>query len=109
MISLTLLSIVLFGGTNIDDLLLLLSFFADHAVPRSAIVVGQYIGFTVLVLVSLLCSEVAVILPPLGLRLLGIIPIAIGLCKVSALFRTSDAESSDIHPATTRSRHIWHV
>ena len=109
MISITLLSIALFASTHIDDLLLLLSFFADHAVPRSAIVAGQYIGVTVLLLVGLLCSEIALILPPLGLRLLGVIPIAIGLSKASALIRTRGANSSDIPAATTHGRHMWGV
>jgi cadmium resistance protein CadD (predicted permease) len=109
MISLTLLTIVLFVGTHVDDLLLLLSFFADHTVPRSAIVAGQYIGVTALLLVSLLCSEIAVMLPPLYLRLLGVVPLAIGLSKLPPLFRGNSAHISETSPASTHGRHMWGV
>ena len=109
MFSLTLLSIVLFASTNIDDLLLLLSFYADRTVPRTAIVAGQYIGVTGLVLASLLCSEIAAILPPLYLRLLGIVPLAIGLGKVPALFRSRRTDPSEALRASTHGRHMWGV
>lgn len=109
MVSLTLLSIVLFASTHIDDLLLLLGYFADHTVPRSAIAAGQYIGVTLLLLVGLLGSEVAVVLSPLGMRLLGVVPIAIGLSKASALFCTRDANAVNIPLAPTHDRHMWGV
>lgn len=109
MFSLTLLSIVLFASTNIDDLLLLLSFYADRTVPRTAIVTGQYIGVTGLVLGSLLCAEVAATLPPLYLRLLGIVPLAIGLGKVPALFRNQPADPNEVPRASTHGRHMWGV
>jgi cadmium resistance protein CadD (predicted permease) len=109
MISLTLLSIVLFAGTHVDDLLLLLSFFADHNVPRSAIVGGQYIGVTLLLLGGLLCSEIAVILPPLYLRLLGLIPLAIGLFKLQALFRRHLADANEPPPSSNHGRNMMSV
>jgi cadmium resistance protein CadD (predicted permease) len=109
MISLTLLCIVLFASTNVDDLLLLLSCFADHTVPRSAIVCGQYIGVTFLVLGSLLLSEIAVILPPLSLRLLGVIPLAIGLSKVPALFGSGIGNKTEADPPSTRGRPMWGI
>jgi len=109
MISLTLLSIVLFAGTHVDDLLLLISFFADRSVPRSAIVGGQYIGVTVLFLGGLLCSEVAVVLPPLYLRLLGLVPLTLGLAKVVALFSAHLAGASEPPPPSTHGRHMMGV
>ena len=109
MISLTLLSIVLFAGTHVDDLLLLLSFFADHTVPRSAIIVGQYIGVTLLLLGGLLCSEIAVMLPPIYLRLLGLVPLAIGLAKLQALFSRHCADAIEPATASTHGRHTLGV
>jgi len=106
MISLTLLCIVLFAGTHVDDLLLLLSYFADRIIPRSAIVAGQYIGVSILLLGCLLASEITVFLPPLYLRLLGFAPLAIGLTKVPALFRGPSADASQVPPASTHGRHM---
>jgi cadmium resistance protein CadD (predicted permease) len=109
MISLTVLCIALFAGTHVDDLLLLLSFFADHAVPRSAIVAGQYIGVSLLLLGSLLCSEIAVLLPPLYLRLLGIVPLAIGLSKIPVLFHSHSVDANQTSRASTHGHHMWGI
>lgn len=109
MISLILLSIVLFAGTHIDDLVLLISFFADRSVPRSSIVSGQYIGVTVLLLGSLLCTQIVVLLPPLYMRLLGLVPLAIGLIKLPALFRGSPPDAGEVASTSTRGRHMGGV
>ena len=48
--------IVTFGATNVDDLFTLMLFFTqtDAAFRRRHIVAGQYLGFAVLVAISLL-------------------------------------------------------
>jgi cadmium resistance protein CadD (predicted permease) len=109
MISLTILSIVLFAGTHVDDLLLLLSFFADQTVPRSAIVAGQYIGVTLLLLGGLLLSQIAVILPANYLRVLGVVPLALGLAKLFSLLRSQWASASEPPPPSTHGRHMFGV
>jgi cadmium resistance protein CadD (predicted permease) len=109
MISLIALSIVLFAGTHVDDLLLLLSFFADRSVPRSAIVGGQYIGVTLLLLGALICSQFTAILPPQYLRALGFIPLALGIYKVPSLFADSSPEEPALRPQLTHGRHMWGV
>jgi len=109
MISLILLSIVLFATTHIDDLLLLLSFFADRSVQRSAIVTGQYIGVILLLLGGLVASGIAVILPPLYMRLLGVLPLVIGVSKLIGLFRSSSGGAEKVRPVATHGRHMWGV
>jgi cadmium resistance protein CadD (predicted permease) len=109
MISLIALSIVLFVGTHVDDLLLLLSFFADRSVPRSSIVYGQYIGVSLLLLGALLCSQLTVVLPPQYLRALGFVPLAIGIFKVPSLFADSNLEDLESRPEMTHGRHMWGV
>jgi cadmium resistance protein CadD (predicted permease) len=109
MIRLTLLSIALFAGTHVDDLLLLLSLFADRTVPKSAIAAGQYIGVTLLLLGGLLCSGVSVLLPAAYLHLLGLVPLAIGLFKLRALFRRHFAEATEASTSSTHGRHALGV
>jgi len=109
MIPLTLLSIVLFAGTHVDDLLLLLGFFAARTMSTSAIVTGQYIGVALLLLAGLLCSEIVVMMPPYYLRLLGLVPLALGLFKLQALFRGQFAGINEPPPASTQSRHMMGV
>lgn len=71
-------SIVSFGVTNIDDVVLLTLFFAQH-VPTKKIVFGQVLGFFSIVALSVAGSRAAVSLPTSWFRVLGLIPLAIGI------------------------------
>jgi cadmium resistance protein CadD (predicted permease) len=90
MITLVILSLVLFVATNVDDLFLLLSLYAERRTAKVAIVLGQYLGVIALLAGSLLCSEIAVAIPASYLRWLGLIPLLLGLQKLVALFRPSN-------------------
>ena len=72
-----------FTATNLDDILILLLFFSQvNAVfRRRHIVLGQYLGFTALVLVSLPGFFGRLIFPPDWIGMLGLLPIAIGLSR----------------------------
>ncbi|PYJ77817.1 MAG: transporter [Verrucomicrobia bacterium] len=72
---------VAFSATNIDDIVFLTIFFSQTP-HRWHVVFGQYVGFTALVLVSLLAFVGGQILPHEWLRLFGIAPIAIGIKKL---------------------------
>lgn len=68
-----------FAATNLDDIFLLTVLFARR-LPTRRVVVGQYIGFAAIILVS--CAVVwglGSIIPRTWLRLLGVLPVAIGL------------------------------
>lgn len=70
-----------FVATNIDDIILLMLFFAQvNSTFRSRhIVLGQYLGFTGLIIASLPGFFSGLILPRPWIGLLGILPIAIGI------------------------------
>lgn len=76
----------LFLATNIDDLLMLSMFFARGAGQRGAnwrIVVGQYIGFSFVLGLSLLAAlGVEILLRPEWVPYFGFIPIALGLWTI---------------------------
>ena|SRR5205823_5134958 len=74
---------VAFSATNIDDIVFLTIFFSQTP-ERWRVVLGQYLGFTVLVLVSLIGFFGGQILPHQWLRLFGVAPIAIGIKKLFA-------------------------
>jgi cadmium resistance protein CadD (predicted permease) len=78
-----------FAATNLDDSLVLVLWFAqvDRRLRPKHIWMGQYLGFMVLVLASLPGFLGGYFMPRPWLRLLGILPIAIG---VSALFKSDD-------------------
>lgn len=70
-----------FIATNLDDIVILMLFFAQvNATFRPKhIFVGQYIGFTILIALSLPGFFGGLVLPKAWIGLLGLVPIAIGL------------------------------
>ena len=74
---------VVFSATNIDDIVFLTIFFSQ-ASRRWHVIVGQYLGFTALVLVSLIGYFGGQVLPHEWLRLFGVAPIVIGIKRLFA-------------------------
>jgi cadmium resistance protein CadD (predicted permease) len=86
------LAVTLFVSTNVDDLVVLIGFFADRKVRARDIVAGQYAGLAVLFAVSAAGSLLSLVIPKAYLGLLGIFPILIGIRKLIAL-RHDNAEN----------------
>jgi cadmium resistance protein CadD (predicted permease) len=82
-------SITTFAATNIDDLFLLTLFFARR-VPARRIVAGQYLGFAGIILISLLGAFAALNVPHQWIRLLGVVPLALGLKQLLNLGKGED-------------------
>jgi cadmium resistance transport/sequestration family protein len=96
-------AIIAFITTNIDDILLLMLFFAqvNTSFRKRHIVAGHYLGFGVIILISLLGFAGALILPQNLIGLLGLVPIALGVYQ---LFRKHDDDDevpdvSQVQPA----------
>jgi cadmium resistance protein CadD (predicted permease) len=85
------LAITLFASTNVDDLVVLLGFFADRRFRARDIVAGQFAGLAALFLVSAAGSLLSLVIPKTYLGLLGILPIAIGIRKLSDLRHDASA------------------
>jgi cadmium resistance transport/sequestration family protein len=73
--------LIAFIATNIDDIIILLLFFSqvDVNFRRRHIVVGQYLGFTFLIIASLPGFFGGLVVPREPIGLLGLLPIAIGI------------------------------
>ena len=71
-----------FAATNIDDIFLLMMFFSSLSFPVWQVVLGQYIGITLLVAISTLGIFISLVVPAHIIGLLGIVPIAIGIKKI---------------------------
>lgn len=89
---LTSIAVVAFVSTNIDDLVVLVGFFADPTYPPSQVVVGQLIGIGGLIALSLLGALLALTIPTSYVGLIGFVPIAIGLRQ---LWYRSPAQDDD--------------
>jgi len=99
--------ITAFVATNIDDIIILLLFFAqvDANFRRRHIVIGQYLGFTLLILASLPGFFGGLVVPSEWIGLLGLLPIAIGLKQlVNRQEDTAQVQTvtSDFEPSSAR-------
>lgn len=82
------LAMVLFASTNLDDIFVLVGFFADVRFRTREIVIGQYLGIVILVAVSVAASLFSSILPRPYIGLLAIIPIGIGVKSLLDVVRS---------------------
>ena len=87
-------SVLAFVATNIDDIVvLMLLFSAAGAGKIYKIILGQYLGIGILTLISLLGAMGLGLLPGWCLRLLGVVPFALGLRAWRC--RTTDRDSNE--------------
>jgi len=83
-----LVAIIAFASTNIDDLLLLSSLFIDSGLRTGSVVVWQFTGMTLLVLVSILAAHFMVSVPITWIRMLGAFPLCLGISRLARRLRT---------------------
>lgn len=93
-------SAMAFTVTNLDDIVLLMLFFSQvgPALARRHIVVGQYLGFALLVMLSLPGFFGGLLLPRPWIGLLGVVPILIGLSQL--LWVEAEAETESVGEVT---------
>jgi cadmium resistance protein CadD (predicted permease) len=77
-------AIAAFAATNVDDLFVLMVLYASGSRLKTAIS-GQLLGIGALVVVSLVLSLGAMLVPPEWAGLLGLGPIAIGVLQLTRL------------------------
>ncbi|AWI12629.1 hypothetical protein B4064_2596 [Caldibacillus thermoamylovorans] len=97
-------AIVSYIATSIDYIVILVVLFAQVKNRKGGvrdIVLGQYLGFTVLIIISLLASFGIAFIPQQWIGLLGLIPIFIGL-KVLFEKDEGDEEDEEILESTNR-------
>lgn len=89
--------ITAFIATNLDDIVILLLFFSqvNTCFRRRHIVMGQYLGFALLVLACLPGFFGSLLFPKPWIGLLGLVPIAIG---INRLFVQEEDAPDEIQP-----------
>jgi cadmium resistance protein CadD (predicted permease) len=89
------IGIAAFVSTNIDDLFILMIFFATLRLPSIQIILGQYIGMGSLMGISLIGSLITLIFPQNIIGLIGLFPIAIGIKELLKLYKKGDKEEDE--------------
>ncbi len=88
-----------FAITNIDDLFVLVTFFAEasssHSLTPLKITIGQFLGFTVIIVVSMIGFGASLALPSEPIGFLGLLPILLGVWKVAELFLPDDDDDEE--------------
>lgn len=79
-------AIVVFASTNVDDIFVLLGFFADPKFRAKQVVIGQYLGIAVLYAVSVVASFLVLVIPATYIGLLGFAPIFFGFRRLWELW-----------------------
>ncbi|EHK15188.1 uncharacterized protein TRIVIDRAFT_70099 [Trichoderma virens Gv29-8] len=94
-----------FAITNIDDLFVLVTFNAEAATSKVMtpfrIAIGQFIGFTVIIAISMIGFGVSLVLPPEPIGFLGLLPILLGIWKFCHLFFPESEEDTEISTAAS--------
>lgn len=88
-----------FAATNLDDLFLLMLYFSRaNNVPQRerSIIFGQYLGFSVLVLISVLGYLGSLLIPRHYVGLLGILPILLGLRELLSLRQADEQDEQQV-------------
>jgi cadmium resistance protein CadD (predicted permease) len=88
-------AVVLFISTDLDDVFVLLAFFADPRFRTRQIVAGQFLGIAVLYTFSVAGSYLSLVVPPGFVGLLGLVPIVMGL-KSAWELRASPVANSPV-------------
>lgn len=82
-----------FVATNIDDIFVLMLFFSTLNFRKGQVVIGQYFGIGLLVLISTLGSLLALVVPQYIIGLLGLVPISIGIIRLVQLRKKNNSIS----------------
>jgi cadmium resistance transport/sequestration family protein len=93
-----------FVATNLDDILILTILFtrAGKLFRRRDIVIGQYIGFSLLVIASLAGFFGCFLIPPEWIRYLGLVPVILGVVSLLQKEDEEDPESVSIDLDTAK-------
>jgi cadmium resistance protein CadD (predicted permease) len=91
------LAAVLFVATDLDDLVMLTALFAAAPQRRRQIVAGQFLGITVLIVLSVAATIGLLAMPSSWIRWIGLVPLVLGVRALIAVLRSSVDE--DERPA----------
>jgi cadmium resistance transport/sequestration family protein len=91
-------AVAMFVATNIDDLVVLMVFFGRARGNPSAVarvVLGQYLGFIAILVVSVFGALGARLLPPPAVAYLGLVPLLLGVRAAWLAWRHRDDDDDD--------------
>ena len=98
------MAVVLFASTNVDDIFILVGFFADPKFRTRNIVLGQFAGIVTLFCASAAASLLSLKIPYAYIGLLGVFPILIGAKDLFNLYRKRGKTEKDLEHSPNAER-----
>lgn len=102
-----------FAITNIDDLFVLVTFFAEASTSSTLtplkIVLGQYIGFTIIIAISMIGFALAFAVPTQPIGFLGLLPILVGIWRAIDLLIPLEEQQGSEHKKSAALRSVGKV
>lgn len=84
-----------FIATNLDDIFLLMVFFAHPDYKTSSVITGQFLGIIFLILISFPAYLFKSFIPIIYLALMGFIPLAIGMKQLIELYHSNPNDETN--------------
>jgi cadmium resistance protein CadD (predicted permease) len=88
-------SVLAFISTNIDDIFILTLFYGNRRFKSTEIVIGQLLGISTLIGISIIASLAGLIIDKAYIGLLGFLPIYLGIKSLWHALKKSDDETTD--------------
>lgn len=88
-------AVLAFVSTNIDDIFILMLFYSGRKFRNSSILLGQYLGITTLVLISLVAAYIGGFFDQRYVGLLGFFPIYLGIRQVISLLANDEPDDEE--------------
>lgn len=88
-------SIIAFASTNIDDIFILILFFANKEYKTKHVVLGQYLGIIALITISLVGSLIDLLINQKYIGILGLLPIYFGIRGIIQLIQRNKASEPE--------------
>jgi cadmium resistance protein CadD (predicted permease) len=95
-----------FAVTNIDDIFVLVTFFAEASTSDTLnalkITIGQYMGFTIIIIISMAGYGASFLFDAEPIGFLGLLPVSLGVWKAMGLiFKDNDAPLAKLGATST--------
>nr|CEG02557.1 unnamed protein product [Fusarium pseudograminearum CS3487] len=102
-----------FAITNIDDIFILVTFFAEASTSNTLtplkITIGQYVGFTIIMVISMIGFGASLALPSEPIGFLGLLPGLLGIWKLLELIIPYEEEEEEEAPSFSGTKSVLKV
>jgi cadmium resistance protein CadD (predicted permease) len=90
------IGVAAFVATDIDDIFILMMFFSSLTFPVRQVILGQFMGIGLLIVISALGSLITLVIPTYVIGLIGIAPMAIGIKNLIEIRKKNKSPSRQV-------------